>query len=669
MRWSESFTTPSSSSYHLGSGTRIDAAAGYAVLTAAEASRSGSLFLAAPLLIAHFDVSFRGWFGQSTSANGGGADGIVFAFAPLYNYPESGGGTLNFDGCLGYGVEFDTYQNSERSDRSPEHVALIKDQSSNHLVSEILAPPTLEDGRWHDLRIRFRAGIVEVFIDGTRRLDAAIPDFTAFDGYFGFTSATGFAWNEHRIDNVSLSLPTRRATLLPPVNLCDASPRETDFLLRNNHPDGTPLLVTSISLISAQPDVFAIAGNPAPATIAAGAELRIPLRLTPSVPGDYSAVLKIEAANGETVYDTVRFIADIPVLEWSPAAVGFPVTWVGDTSVVTATLRNTGRVPAEIFGQRWQRDPGSAFSTTSVLSAMLAPGDSLAVTLRFAPTGFMNYEDSLYLRTSCGEAGGLRVWGMGENERIFFSLRSPLVLSPGEIGDLVVVLDSLPRRVAVEDVRFELNFDPAFTLLESTEKLPGGLSPDAVIGAPTLVGSVASFTISEPGGIRVTGALFAIRLRAAANGPECRDLNLKWSLLRPYNLFGDADGRVCINPSCRLPDGLHRAAVPDLSASPQPARDMLNVAIDAPTSNDAQAPVNASPGVDAVSATYIPAAIAATLRLYDARGREVGMLFDGMVDRSGVRLAYSLAGVANGYYYLLLRCSLGERMLPVIVRK
>lgn len=511
--WSESFAPPFAAPYFLGSATRIDSALGWAVLTPEEPERAGRLFLPSPRHVETFDASFRAWFGHSDAANLSGADGIVFVFAPRFDYPESGGGTLNFDGCLGYGVECDTYMNDDLDDRSQEHVAVIRDRSGNHLISELLAVPTVEDARWHPLRIRFRSGDIEVYIDGTRRLDTVITDFTPFEGYFGFASATGFAFNEQRVDDIVLSMPARGSMDFGTRNVCLPVRFDTAVVIRNNHPDGGTLRIDAITLASMTPGVFSIPLDPAPASVPFDGELRIPIRVDLAAGGDYSAVLKIEGANGETVFDTLRISAVAFALEWTAARVEFPITRVGSTASTIVLLRNSGPVPMRIDGSRWARGDRGIFTAELGAPVTLAPGDTLPVVIRFLPDAEGMESDSLFILTACGEHA---------------------------------------------------------------------------------------------------------RIDASGNGGV---------------------------PSCRHPDGLHRAAVPGVSVSPQPARDMLNVEIDA------------------------PAAIAATLRLYDARGREVGMLYEGTVEESGIRVAYPLAGLANGLYYLLLRCSLGERMLPVIVEK
>lgn len=644
MVWSESFTTtPPPGRYHFGGAAQVDLAGGHVMLTPEAESRSGRLFLRRLLPVSVFDLSFRGWFGSA--ANGGGADGIVAVFAPLYDHPPNGGGALDFDGCLGYGVEFDTYQNEDLADRSQEHVAVIKDVSSNHLRSETLASPTLEDERWHVLRVRFRSGTVEVFVDGQRRLDMQITDFFPFDGFFGFTSATGFAFNEHRIDDISLSLPTRRGTDLGVVSACGGAALDTLFLLRNNHPDASALAVTSVLLQSFPPGVFSLASNPAPATIAPGEDLGIPLRFRATDAGAYSAILRIDAANGETVFDTIRIIAENPVLDWDPSAVVFPPTLVGDAASETVLLRNVGRVEARVTSLRWSSGATSPFTTTAALPATLRPGETLPVTIRFQPDMAIAWADSLLPEIDCGQSAALAVSGSGSNERLRFRLETPFVLSPGESDLLVVYLDSLPLLQPVEALRFTLRIPSTVFAPDGIERIPGGLETGAVISAPVVAADAITFDIAEAGGWRRAGAMFALRFTALEEGPLCEDILLEWEALRPYRLTGLAPGRACINPSCRHPEGLYFTGIPGMEVSPVPARRRITVHVDG--------------GVPQ------PAVIA----LYDMRGRVVRRVFDGILPAQGAAFTLPTEGLSSGYYTLFIRCVSGPRSLPVLVRK
>ncbi|MDX9759966.1 MAG: hypothetical protein RBU27_12475 [Bacteroidota bacterium] len=643
FQWRESFSTTPTHPYHLGSASRLDPVLGNAVLTPPEESRAGRLFLRRLLPIDRFDLSFRGWFGGSTNENGTGADGIVFVFAPLFDFPENGGGTLNFDGCLGYGVEFDTYHNADRGDRSPEHVALIKDESANHLVSELLTPGTLENDSWHDLRVRFRAGFVEVFIDGVRRLDHRIADFTAYEGFFGFTSATGFAWNEHRIDDVALSLPARVVTDFGVVNICDVAAIDTVVHIRNNHPDATALEILSATITGANPDVFAIVGNPLPAIIAPDADLPIPLRITLPGAGTFSAVLTLEATNGERIHDTLRIAAEESRLAWRPTEAVFPVTPAAATSFVTMALDNIGRVPATISDARWSVASAGLFSTTLPLPVTLAPGASLAVSLAYAPVAHGAHADTLVLHTSCGAIDPLPLRGVCEDGGYVFHLGTPMVLSPGETDLLTITLDTLPARWIADAIAFTFRYDTAFVRVDGVELLPDGPARDATLTPPRIEHGIASFTLIDAGGMVTPGAIARLRLTAVANGPDCRAARLDWRVFTPLPATGSTEGDICINPSCRHPDGLVRAGIPRFQVSPQPAHTTLRIVIEADV------------------------AVTASVRLYDAHGREVAAIFDGVLAEGGATVHLPVANLARGYYTLLLRSALGDRAHPVIL--
>ncbi|MBR9977166.1 MAG: choice-of-anchor D domain-containing protein [Bacteroidetes bacterium] len=643
--WRESFSSPPTVPYHLGTSTRIDTPAGYAILTPDRDSQTGRLFLPTMLPVDYFDVSFRAWFGGITASNGGGADGIVFIFAPLFDYPETGGGTLNFDGCLGYGVEFDTYHNTGLGDRSQEHVAVIKEYSSNHLISEVLATPTLKDEHWHTLRIRFRAGTVDVFIDGVQRLSTIISDFYPFDGFFGFSSATGFAFNEHRIDDIALSLPSRSSADFGIVNVCRPVIIDTTIDLRNNHPDGNTLLVESIRLENAIPGIFTLTDNPAPAQLAHGEVLHIPLRITVSTAGAWSAILHIDAANGERVYDTLRIISEEPMLEWDPGQFDFASTRVGEQAEFTASLRNTGRVPILLTGLQWDRQGSGVFSADMTLPLHLLPGNSTPVTIRFSPRAATMYHDSLLLLTECGNQAGIGVRGTGVLQDIVFSLQSPLLLTPDASGDLFIRLDSLPEYFNPAHISFSLTHDASYALIEDVSISGTALSENATLGNLVIGDQNVTFDLYEPDGIQDTGTVLAVRHRAMDPGADCQPVELAWGMSVPLPLDGSAGGEICINPSCRHPEGLRRMELPDMTVSPQPARALLHIRLTANTAGTA------------------------VVRLFDARGRSVRTVFDGILQAETRDLGVDVTDLACGYYHLVLMTPIGARHIPVVLEK
>ena len=67
-------------------------------------------------VLKNFSVSFDYKIGGGTSA-----DGIVLAFYAQKDSVVKDGGYMNFEGCGGYGLEFDTYQNSNDSPNAPKN--------------------------------------------------------------------------------------------------------------------------------------------------------------------------------------------------------------------------------------------------------------------------------------------------------------------------------------------------------------------------------------------------------------------------------------------------------------------------------------------------------------------------------------------------------------------
>ena len=112
-----------------------------------------------------FKLSFEYKIGGGTSA-----DGIVVAFFAEKDSVVKDGGFLNFEGCGGYGLEFDTYQNTNDSPYS--HIAIIRDEVSNHLV--MVDEPRVDDEKWHRAVLEIKGKKITVTIDGDIVIDMNI---------------------------------------------------------------------------------------------------------------------------------------------------------------------------------------------------------------------------------------------------------------------------------------------------------------------------------------------------------------------------------------------------------------------------------------------------------------------------------------------------------------
>ena len=186
-------------------------------LTPAAASQRGAFWNNVALNLANnFTVSAELNFGTqtgpaSTPGFGTGADGIAFVLQ------STGTSALGAVGeGLGYGgisnsfaVEMDTWQNTNRFDPAPDHLAFMKNGDVTHNTAANsntnlhLLGNDLEDGLWHPFTVSWNAATSTM----TTTLDGTMRTFTGNIATiignnmvtWGFTSATGAALNQHRI--------------------------------------------------------------------------------------------------------------------------------------------------------------------------------------------------------------------------------------------------------------------------------------------------------------------------------------------------------------------------------------------------------------------------------------------------------------------------------------
>ncbi|MCB9663905.1 MAG: hypothetical protein H6732_07315 [Alphaproteobacteria bacterium] len=126
---------------------------------------------------------------------------------------ESGCGNGTIDHINAFHLEFDTWANSNSPNTDPvpadgttreNHVAVTLDgDPSNHVLWERVVLETAVP-QWHDVVVTFRRDRVRVLFDGDVLLEGRIPGFTFDGGWIGVSGSTGWAYNEHRFDDLQL---------------------------------------------------------------------------------------------------------------------------------------------------------------------------------------------------------------------------------------------------------------------------------------------------------------------------------------------------------------------------------------------------------------------------------------------------------------------------------
>lgn len=214
---SDNFSADSGLWTYVGSAYR-NATGANVILTQPVDFTAGAIWLNDPV-IADFTASF-----SYLAGGGSGADGIVMMFYKQENYTLANGGGLGFmdqDGSSvpGYGIEFDSYQNSY--DPSGDHIALIQDTVSNHLV--YVNDPRVADDLWHNVTVNVANSSVTCYLDSGLVLNWTGQLDRAFGG-FGFAAATGLFNNWQMITNFSISYTSVETNRLN-VNVVDSSSR------------------------------------------------------------------------------------------------------------------------------------------------------------------------------------------------------------------------------------------------------------------------------------------------------------------------------------------------------------------------------------------------------------------------------------------------------------
>lgn len=648
--WRDDFSNFESARYSTGSATRHDALNGRMILTPAQTGQAGRIILRRLLPISSFDVSLRASFGVGGSMTNGGGDGMVFVFGPVDNWPEGGGGTLGFNSSLGFGVEFDTYQNTEYGDPTHEHIAVIKDVSSNHLRYETLAIPTLEDGRMHMLHIRLRDKTVSVWIDGQLRLRHTISTFTDFDGYLAVTAACGSAFNEHILDDIRVAMPSRARMDFGPYRYCTPFTIDTSIIVTNDHDFGNDLTITRIDLATATPGVIMLPSVQIPSVLPWKGKISIPVRMQIPGEGSWQAVLRLDSDEGETVYDTLRVSAYTPRVAWSVAGLVLDPQPVGALRDTVVYLINTGMVEAEILGVT-ATSSAVTFSPASPFPVSLQPGDSLALRVSVRPGSSGVTHDSAVVRMACGASEPLPLQFTGVLERISMSFTRPaLMLIPGGSGSLALSLDTLPEFTPVYTLEGTFRYATPELRFTGNVNRGAGLPAAATLSVSESSNGTVQWRVSSPAALQSTGALVQMEFVALSDMQGCHDVTVVGATANlavpgqeamPVNA---ANGRICINASCRHPEGLRYTAPPEVRVYPNPFTDY------------------------AIAEIVVYGEGRLDVLLSDLLDRSQRSIFSGVIEAGSLSIPLDLAGTASGMHFLHIHFN-GMRMHSTAIVK
>jgi len=160
-----------------------------------------------------------------------------------------------------------------------------------------------------------------------------------------------------------------------------------------------------VSTIAASPAQFTArtTGLGLGGTFAAGSTITVPVDFTPTDPGSAAGTLTVGTDKGVFTFSlTGAGQAQAAVLTASPPIVSFGGAVVGDSQASVVSFGNGGGQPLTVTGVTL---PGAPFSVDNApaVASVIAPGQTVNVTVHYQPTAVGNFNDDLVLDTTAGQ--------------------------------------------------------------------------------------------------------------------------------------------------------------------------------------------------------------------------------------------------------------------------
>lgn len=322
-------------------------------LTPATLTQSGSVWNGNKI---NLTSSFDFWFNVNLGCNDAGADGIVFILQPISTSVGSSGEGMGFGGLApSIGIALDTYQNTNLSDPSFDHISIQANGNINH-NSDLAGPVPIssssndvEDCQWHKLRITWDANTkwLRTYFEGVLRVEKQVDLVsTIFNNdpnvYWGFTGATGGAVNLQQfctaLDPIfTTNFTNNIACEGSSVQFSDASESFAPVVSYNwSFGDGS----------------FSDLQNPPPHIYAAPGEYQVNLKIKGLDGCERDSTKKIMVGSipeaDITVFDTC--LRQTPRLEFSPQNFGISYQWTFDgvTGTSVPSLVNLSAGPHQL---------------------------------------------------------------------------------------------------------------------------------------------------------------------------------------------------------------------------------------------------------------------------------------------------------------------------------
>ncbi len=256
---------------------------------------------------------------------------------------------------------------------------------------------------------------------------------------------------------------------------------------------------------------FTLSGGARVLTVGAGASEVLDLSFTPSAVGAVAGSLVADLCDDEGCDPSVALTGTgaVPALSLSPTSVDFGDVAAGSSADAVVTLQNGGGAPLTVSA--FALDDPSAFVSVAQapsLPAVIAPGASASVTVRYAPTQGLAGLDAELIVTSDDPAAAtatVPITGVTSGPGL---LASPVALAfgaidEGESAELDVTLRSSGTSAAQIDA-LALDAGADFAIVSALPSLPVTLAVDDTLTVRVRASAEADDLVGRSDTLRVT---------------------------------------------------------------------------------------------------------------------------------------------------------------------
>ena len=240
---------------------------------------------------------------------------------------------------------------------------------------------------------------------------------------------------------------------------------------------------------------FAV-GTPAPSlpkTLAAGEQITVPLKFSPTGAGPRAGTLKISLSDGELLPFSLSGTGQAvgAKLEASPTVVAFGGTTPGHPIAESILLKNVG---SEALKVQSATLPSAPFKLESALPTELKPSQEVIVPVSFAPTAYGSFSSALVLHYNGGEAT-IHMFGVAAAPGLLSIAPETIDFGRVAVGSqasrsfTISNSGGLPVKINISKPPIANEFHAATTLPEGESTIePGETVTETVSFTPTVVG-------------------------------------------------------------------------------------------------------------------------------------------------------------------------------------